>query len=260
MNTHKIISWTQLPLSYILFVILFIACTDSFEGYNTNKHEATEEMMEADDLKTGSFFTQMQKNVVLFKDGGGNESSDYQVAQGLSSDLFSGYIAPTGTWYSGSHNGSYNFITGWIEQSFTKPFSRVMPAWQEIVKIANEHQRPQIAALATVIKVEAMHRVTDAYGPIPYINYGSGSLSNNYDSQEEVYKKFFEELDEAIDVLTDYVHGNPSATILEDYDLVYSGDATKWVKFANTLRLRLALRVRFADPSLAEAEAKKISR
>lgn len=255
MGSTKIFSRNKLFAACTSLLVLQ-ACTDSFEDYNTNKHEATEEMMSHDNLKTGAFFSQLQRNVVLFKDGT-NDDGSYQVSQGLSSDLYSGYIAPTGTWYGGVHNGSYYFITNWIEKTFTSGFSGVMPAWQSIVKIADEQGLPEISALATVVKVEAMHRVADAYGPIPYLNYGSGSLQNDYDALQEVYARFFQELDAAIEVLTNYVSGNPSAEILKNYDLIYGGDATKWVKFANTLRLRLAMRVAYADASLAQNEAEK---
>jgi hypothetical protein len=248
-------------LSAAWLLLFMCGCTGLFEDYNTNQHEATEEMLSHDYLKTGAFFSQMQRNVVLFRFGSGGDnailSSDYQVAQGLTSDIYSGYIAPTGEWQNGVHNGSYAFITGWIEQTFTRGFTGVMPAWQSIVKIAEEQQLPEVAAVATVVKVEAMHRVADAYGPIPYCNYGSGTLQNTYDGLDEVYQRFFEELDDAIDVLTDFVNGNPSAKILDKYDLIYQGDATKWVKFANTLRLRLAMRVRYANISLAQTEAEK---
>ena len=255
MVTDKIFSRRRLLFLCALLVILN-ACTDSFESYNTNEHEATEEMLSHDNLKTGAFFTQLQRNVVLFDDGT-NLSSDYQVSQGLTSDIYSGYYAPTGTWYSGAHNGSYYFITNWIEKTFTSGFSGIMPAWESIVEVAREQDLPEISALATVVKVEAMHRVADAYGPIPYLNYGSGSLENDYDALDQVYETFFAELDSAIDILTNYVTGNPDATILADYDLIYGGNARKWVRFANTLRLRLAMRVVYADPSLARAEAEK---
>lgn len=256
MVLNKIFSWNKLPLLCGAVLILNASCTDSFMDANTNKHEATEEMMSHDNLKTGAFFSQMQRNVVQFHDGT-NLSSDYQVAQGLTSDLYSGYIAPTGTWYGGMHNGSYNFITGWIEKTFTSGFSGVMPAWQSIAQVANEQGLAEVSALATVVKVQAMHRVADAYGPIPYINYGSGNLQNEYDGLEDVYMKFFAELDEAIETLTNFVAGNPSATILAKYDKVYGGDATKWVRFANTLRLRLAMRIVYANATLAKAEAEK---
>lgn len=256
MIVNKIFPWNKLPLLCASLIVLNTACTDSFENCNTNHHEATEEMMSHDNLKTGAFFSQLQRNVVLFKDGT-NDDGSYQVSQGLSSDLYSGYIAPTGTWYSGVHNGSYYFITNWIEKTFTSGFSGAMPAWQSIIEIANKQGLPEVSALATIVKVEAMHRVADAYGPIPYCNYGSGSLQNSYDGLEDVYKKFFNELDSAINALTDFVKGNPSSTILEKYDLVYSGNATKWVKFANTLRLRLAMRIVYVNPELAKAEAEK---
>ena len=76
----------------------------------------------------------MQNYVVIYKDGTGNESSDYQVAQGLSHDLYSGYIGPTGTWASGSHNGTYKMT--WYEQMFTKPFSGLMPAWAKLKEVS----------------------------------------------------------------------------------------------------------------------------
>lgn len=237
----------------ILLLVAGTACTRNFDELNTNPNEATEEMMATDNLKTGTFFYQMQRNVVLFKDGI-NFSSDYQVAQGLTSDAYSGYIAPTGTWYGGVHNGSYYFIQNWIERTFTSGFVSVMPAWRQINLIATEQNLPEVAALATVVKVEGMHRVADAYGPIPYLN---GSVTNTYDPLQNVYTRFFEELDGAIEVLTKFVQGNPSSTLMRDYDYIYAGNVTKWVKFANTLRLRLAMRVVYANPALAKTEAEK---
>ena len=46
------------------------ACTDNFEDINTNPHEATEEMLEKDGLKTGSFFSQMIVRMIPFTAGG----------------------------------------------------------------------------------------------------------------------------------------------------------------------------------------------
>ena len=240
----------------ILVIAISAACTRNFEEMNTNQHEADEEMMATDNLKTGAFFTQMQRNVVLFNDGT-NLTSDYQVAQGLTSDVYSGYVAPTGTWFGGVHNGSYYFITGWIEKTFRSGFASVMPAWQAIKKTSDEQNLPEVAALATIVKVEGMHRVTDAYGPIPYINFGSGALQVTYSSQQEVYTKFFKELGDAINILTLYAQGNPSAKLLQKYDYVYGGNVVSWIKFANTLRLRLAMRIVYADAALAQAEAEK---
>ena len=256
MITYKINFWKSLTLISVLSMAISSACTSKFEQLNTNQNQATEDMMATDNLKTGAFFAQMLRNVVLFKDGN-NLSSDYQVAQGLTSDLYSGYIAPTGSWYGGVHNGSYYFISGWVERSFTSGFASEMPAWQSITKIAVAQGLPEIAAMATIVKVEAMHRLADSYGPIPYNNYGSGTLQNTYSSLQDVYTKFFAELDNAIDVLTLYVQGNPTGTVFQKYDYVYNGNITNWIKFANTLRLRLAMRIVYANAGLAQTEAEK---
>lgn len=245
-----------LPALGLLTVAMASSCTKKFEDYNTNKHEATEEMMATDNLKTGAYFSQMLRNVVLFRDGV-NLSSDYQVSQGLTSDLYSGYIAPTGTWYGGIHNGTYAFISGWIEKTFASGFNSVMSGWYFMDMFAKEQGLAEVAALAKVVKVQGMHRVADAYGPIPYLNFGVRGVSNNYNALQDVYKKFFEELDEAIDVLTLYAQGNPSATLLAKYDYVYGGNVANWIKFANTLRLRLAMRVVYADAALAKTQAEK---
>jgi hypothetical protein len=138
---------------------------------------------------------------------------------------------------------------------FTRGFSEVMPAWQKIKEESEKLNMPQVKALADIVKVEAMHRVADMYGPIPYTAYGSGSIGNSYDKLSVVYKTFFKELDSAINVLTSYAETGEK--MLQDYDVVYDGDVANWVRFANTLRLRLAMRVVYADPALAQEEAEK---
>jgi hypothetical protein len=256
MITDKINLSKNCTFLLVATMVICGACSGKFDDFNTNQHEATEDMLATDNLKTGAFFSQMQRNVVLFKDGT-NLTSDYQVAQGLTSDIYSGYVAPTGTWYGSVHNGSYYFITGWIERTFTSGFASVMPAWQSIAKIAAAQHLPEVGALATIVKVEGMHRVADAYGPIPYNNYGSGTLQNTYSNLQAVYTKFLNELDTAINVLTLYAQGNPGTTVLKSYDYIYSGNVVSWIKFANTLRLRLAMRIVYADAALAQQEAER---
>lgn len=239
-----------------LTVAMASSCTSSFMDINTNKHEATEGQLETDNLRVGAFYSQMQERVVLFKDGTGKaESSDYQVAQGLTADLYSGYIGPTGTWRSGVTTAAYYMVNGWYNQLFTRGFSEVMSAWQKIKTTTEEMKQPAIKAMADIVKVEAMHRVTDMYGPIPYTTYGSGTIGTAYDTQETVYKTFFNELDNAIDVLTPYAETN--TLLLQDYDFIYDGDVAGWVRFANTLRLRLAIRCAYVAPELGKAEAEK---
>ena len=81
------------------------------------------------------------------------------------------------------------------------------------IKIVSDNtHNPVPYAIAQIMKVAAMSRVTDAYGAIPYSKIGEdGKITTPYDSQEEVYNKFFEELDGAIAVLTE----NRNAALLK---------------------------------------------
>ena len=118
--------------------------------------------------------------------------------------------------------------------------------------LQNVTDDPVILAVGEIIKVAAMHRVTDTYGPIPYSKIGqNGEINVPYDSQEDVYKKMFEELNAAIETLTPNRTNNFSASA----DVIYGGNVEKWIKFANSLKLRLAMRICYADSDLSKQMA-----
>ncbi len=242
---------------YLTVIVIFIViggCTKNFEDFNTNPHQATEEMLKYDNLSTGSFFVQMEKNVFPIAQQPNFGDEVYQVMQNLAGDVYSGYMGACGLWYSNANNTTYAMIPNWYSQAFNRGFVGVMPAWY-LIKKSVESEAPHIYAMATIVKVEAMHRIADMYGPIPYINFGVGALQNTYSSLEETYNKFFEELNESIDILTDFYEKSPDATPLAAYDFIFNGNVEKWIKFANTLKLRLAMRIVYANPAKAREEA-----
>jgi hypothetical protein len=101
-----------------------------------------------------------------------------------------------------------------------------------------------------------MHRVADTYGPIPYTKIGTGgNLATPYDSSPEVYKAFFDELDEALAIL----HAHAGDALSPSSDFTFRGDISKWIKFANSLKLRLAMRISntTADRTLAKQMAEE---
>ena len=107
-------------------------------------------------------------------------------------------------------------------------------------------------AIARILKVWAVSKLTDTYGDVPYsescLPQEMAILQPKYDTQESIYADLFKELKEAAAQLDEDKESYGSA------DLVYGGDVAKWRKLANSLRLRLALRVRYADPALATAQ------
>lgn len=72
-----------------------------------------------------------------------------------------------------------------------------------------------------------------------------------YDSQADVYKYMFEDLTNAIGVLTNALeHG--TTKLLPNADAVYGGNVKKWIVYANSLMLRLAMRVYYADEAMSK--------
>ena len=86
--------------------------------------------------------------------------------------------------------------------------------------------------------------------PIPSLAYprNMAIYQPKYDTQESIYKDLFKELKEAAAQLDEGKESYGSA------DLIYGGDVAKWRKLANSLRLRLALRVRYVDANLAREQ------
>lgn len=230
---------------------VFSSCTDSFEHWNTNPNEVTPEEMMQDNLLTGSNYATMQRGVyTVGVDNGGT----YQITQMLTGDIFAGYFADLkGTYNIGNlHLDHYFMVSHWYNMPFNLAYTRIMEPYRQVCAHADENSVDR--AMATVVRVFGMHRITDKYGPIIYSKFGT-SLQAGYDSQKDIYTSFFNELDHAIGVLGTYVDQNPGKTYMARYDNIYSGDVSRWVKFANTLRLRLAMRVSYVDQALATQQA-----
>lgn len=108
-------------------------------------------------------------------------------------------------------------------------------------------------AITKVWKAQLYHRQTDYWGSIIYSHFGNGKTSVPYDSQKDIYYDFFKILDEAAEVLRQNTGAKPFGT----NDLVYQGDVSKYLKWINSLRLRLAVRIAYVEPARAKLEAEK---
>lgn len=112
-----------------------------------------------------------------------------------------------------------------------------------------------LLSIARILKVLQGSLITDLYGDVPYSEAGLGYLNVNfspkYDAQKDIYASMLKELEEAGAALSSGAI-NPGPA-----DFVYGGDVSKWKKFANSLMLRLAMRMQKADAPGAQAWAKK---
>jgi hypothetical protein len=171
---------------------------------------------------------------------------NYQIAQNLFADQYAQYIACTATYFPSDR---LTIRMDWVGAAFNPVYTDVVPQLQSIFAAADP-STPEYA-LANVMWVQSFHRVTDYWGPIPYFNAGVPGRSVPYDPQDKIYDDFFKRLDASATVLKANLNKVPYG----EFDLMYNGNVSKWLKFTNTLRLRLALRISKVDPARAKTEA-----
>lgn len=220
------------------------SCTANYLEINSNPYGVTDEEMLRDGYAVKSAFINMASSVI---------SPDINTAQFvellLGCDLM-GYTAPAkDSWNNTIAN--YNATDDW---------SRVLMASDRVIPLLFTNLKqlqvltddPIYLAVGDVIKVACMHRVTDTFGPIPYSKIGlDGEISVAYDSQKEVYTRMFEELNAAIEVFAD----NKANSFNASSDVIYGGNVENWLRLANSLKLRLAMRISYADPALSKQMA-----
>lgn len=230
----------------LLVVMLAItpACTDNFMDYNTLPDEPTEL---PDAVAYGFALREMQSQIIPAV------KNKYQYNENLLGGVYGRYFATANTDWRETHI-NYNPKDNWISSPFDNIMADTYGSWLEISQMS-EKQGVNYA-WAQVLRVASMHRLTDMVGPIPYTKMGeTGGLSTPYDSQKDVYMAMFADLDAAITELTAYATLFPDDRSYAEYDWVYGGDMSKWVKFANSLKLRMAMRISFVEPDLAKGYA-----
>ncbi|MGS2741521.1 RagB/SusD family nutrient uptake outer membrane protein [Sinomicrobium sp. M5D2P17] len=232
-------------------------CTGDFEEINTDPHGISDESLKQRFNNIGAKFPPMFSNVIRVE-----PTWNYQLQHNLNADVFSGYMTAPTPFEGNINNQTYRLNNGWNQFIWTDAYDAsegngVMPyarGVDEQVAMTDFDNAIMFSYLSDIIKVMAMHRVSDVFGPIRYTKFNDYETTGEYDSQETAYHAFFEDLGGAIDGLKDFV-GQPQFELFDQSD--FKGDIAKWRTFANSLRLRLAIRVSNVDPELAKIEGEK---
>ena len=220
------------------------SCTDNYLEYNTNPYEPTD--LGADAYGVRSTLKAMQSGVLPL------DVNTFQFTDCLLGGTWGGYLADSNNGFNHRSFAVYNPQDGWIKPLMQETMTSIFPNLMIIENLTNDEV---LLSVSNVVKVIGMLRVTDTYGPIPYSEVGKdGKLTAKYDSQQEVYAKMFEELDDAIAKLTKNRTNNFNATA----DLVFGGKTEKWAKLANSLKLRMAIRIANVDPTTAKKKAEEV--
>jgi hypothetical protein len=153
-----------------------------------------------------------------------------------------GYWARSGTYAPNVTEESYdvtnNFQTGIWDNFYSNTFNYDIMQKKAAVAGATFYE-----GVARIMKAHNFQILVDVYNNIPYTAalQGTQNPTPEYSNGEDVYKDLFRQLDTAITLLNET---NPDLNT--DYttnDLVYGGDVTMWIKFANTLKLRMLVHV-----------------
>jgi len=224
-------------------LLLLPGCADHLESVNK-----PEDRLVADDIdesKLGQSYAQAQWAGYTL--GG---PFNFEISEELFSDPYAQYFSINTSYYD---SPQYVEISDWSDGAWSAFYSIPAPPLNFVREITAEEGLDVRHAVANITKVLIYHRKTDWWGPIPYSEFGNDELSVPYDSQESIYMDFFDKLDNAVSVLQQ----NPNGNAFGSHDQIYEGDVESWITLANSLRLRLAMRIRYVEPEIARQEAEK---
>lgn len=249
----KYIGFLGAALLLLGVAISTTSCDKDFDEFNKDPYAITNDDLERDFKLVGEPFINIVQNIYVH-----TPAWITQLQQNLIGDVYSGYMMPPTPFAGNSNNMNYNLVDGWNTWAWNPAYQNVMAPGLDVQMNAGD-EFPEFVSWLKIIQVTAMHRVTDMFGPIIYTKFGQVEADGTieYDCQDVVYDAFFKDLDEAVAGLDKYMTDNPGTQPFVQFDEVYAGNIETWVKFANSLRLRLAVRVSKVDPSRAKQEAEK---
>ena len=236
---------TKIGLAFVTASLLtMVSCTGDFEHFNTDPNSAQQ-------IDPTTLITSMELDAMYPTTGETTVPvNNYQTGWNLLADHYAGYMACANHWEGGINPLVYNLTNNWRSTVFSVAFTQVMPAWLQLKAAYDQGLvAGEVMAVGDILKVVTLHRASDMYGPLPVLHFGEAR--SPYDAQDVLYDHFFQTLNNSISVLEDFLATTPDSKALVKVDAVYGGDFAKWLKFARSLKLRLAMRIRYVEPDLA---------
>lgn len=240
----------KIPAMLLALALMPLASSCFDDDVNRSMYEADGDEMQRENHIVGASLRGMQALVVPTRE------HLYQFMDAMAGGAYGGYMEGiVDTWVM--KFSTFNPEQGWLKSPFADPIKELYPQYRDMIAKTDD---PVALALGKILRVCAMHRVTDIYGPIPYSKMmepdnAGDNLAVPYDSQADVYSAMLRELDEADAVLAENEHMSSEAfRKLED---LYYGDLSKWRRFVHSMQLRMAIRMAYVEPALARQTAEK---
>lgn len=220
------------------------ACTKDFEEINVNPNAPNTVPV---DYLLG------QSQLLLTGSASGPASKAWRANFGYAACLIQQMSSIDATFYKGSF---YTFLGEINSAFFDNSYTYAVKSMVNLIEVARQDPKNvNVLSMARIIKVMEFSRTTDLYGDIPYFEAGKGFIDGNfspkYDAQQAIYMDMLKELEEAGKAF------DAGLYIPKAADYIYGGDLDKWKRAANSLMLRLAMRIQKVDPANAQLWAKK---
>lgn len=144
-------------------------------------------------------------------------------------------------------------------RSWRNLYSSALTDLQKTYDKAKTGSKKQYMAVARILQAYTFQLASDAWGNIPFseaLKATATSTAGNspkYDDQKDVYTGILKMLDEADTLIDENDPVHPGSD-----DLIYGGHMDLWLKFSNTLRLRIGMRLSEKDPTWAQAILAKV--
>lgn len=215
----------------LMLVLMAVSCTDSFENINTDPNAFNE-------VPATNAFAGVVKETLDLVGGEMNERWGIH------------WAAYTGG--TGGQNAKYGFTGSTLEGIWRRTFVNVLKNNEEI--ILTHQEDPAYANRVQIAKIWKSYVYSVAvsvWGPLPMSEAFGFESTVNYDSEEQIYTAILGMLETAASSI------DPAGDSFSA-DHVFGGDNNKWIKFANTLRLKIALRISHGFPALAESHARAV--
>ena len=222
----------------LLFISLSFSCTNDFDEINQNPTLAGS--AEAGAQLSGAIFRTTQDRFEWLR---ANLTYASAMAQ---------HFAPGSSFTAGDR---YVLNQGFASSLFTRYNGYLRDIVDLIERTKNDPTQVNINSAARIWRVYIVHRVTDLYGDVPYSEASLGFIDGNfepkYDTQQSIYLDMLNELTEAQQNFNlDQAEIRSNVLFSGGHDVKLS----KWAKFANSLRLRLAMRMSEVDPVTAQTQ------
>lgn len=245
MKLNKLLKYTAVSALTLATGVMTVGCTDNFEELNTDQYE-----LNPDALPFSAQFQEPMSYVYA------PQQNLFQYCFSLNIDLFSGYFMTPHN-FNGSGNVDYALNRGFCGGMYENVYLHIFNNTRRLITSCEEQGFVDYAGMMRVIQAYAIQMLTDVYGPVSYtsaIEDPTNGASFSYDKQEDIYNSMFALLDEAI---KNFQNPTSDLTSRQSFDFWCNGDLDLWIKVANQLKLRMAMRIVKANPTLAKQKAEE---